>query len=269
MSANDREWGHYRDLARDNAMLDGTRERELLSLAKSGDEPATRELVASHMRLVVQVASAYARDGISAHDLVSEGTTGLMEAVRRFDLARDTRFATYAGWWVRACVRQHALANRRIVGMPDTRAARVARARLRSTERALTQELGRHPSRSELASALGISELDIELVESAFSARDVPIVQSGAGSFELPDDTDGPEQAVARAEAQAQRRTRVKDALAALSPRERELVCGHLYTDDGQSLAQLGRAIGVSRQRAGQILSGACKKLRVELACVA
>jgi RNA polymerase sigma-32 factor len=270
VSANDRELGAYRRLARSRALLDAERERALLRHAKEGDAGATRELVECHMRLVVQVASAYARDGISVHDLVGEGVLGLMEAVRRFDLEQPVRFASYAAWWVRACVGRHALANRRIVGMPDTRAARLARTRLRGTERALSQELGRKPACDELAAALGISEADVEQVDAALSGRDVVLVHDGStSSFEPPDEHDGPEQAVANAESEAQRTRDVQYALAGLDPRERAIVCEHLYTEHAASLTELGRSLGMSRQRAGQILAGACEKLRTELSRVA
>ena len=141
MSQNDGDWGRYRHTAREKPLLEAKQERKLLERARAGDRGAVSELADSHMRLVVQVAARYARDGLSAHDLVAEGTLGLLEAIGRFDLSRDTRFAAYAAWWVRACVRQHALQNRRIVGMPNSRGARIVSARLRSTERRLTQSL--------------------------------------------------------------------------------------------------------------------------------
>lgn len=221
------------------------------------------------MRLVVQIASRYARDGLGTHDLVSEGVLGLMEAVRRFDLARETRFASYAGWWVRACVRRYALANRRIVGVPSTRGARIARARLRGTERTLTQRLGRRPTLAELAEALGVSEHDVELVDVALSSRDVSLAPHDHASIEFPDDTLGPEQAFAEAEHQRVCERSVERALTALSDRERALVREQFFEEDGKSLADLGRALGVSRQRAGQILAVARDKLRAQLVAVA
>jgi RNA polymerase sigma-32 factor len=267
---NHGDWAHYRQVARTKPLLGAREERTLLELAKAGNQRATAELVESHMRLVVQVASSYARNGLSVHDLVSEGMLGLMEAIRRFDLSRDTRFASYAAWWVRACVRQHAFANRGIVRMPDSRGARVARARMRREERSLTQELGRKPSHAELARALGVSEHDVQLVDAALSGSDLSIAPAEPGyAFEPLDETWGPEQAVAEAEHAAQRSTHVKKAIARLSDREKAVVCEHVYTDDGHSLAHLGRRLGVSRQRAGQILAGAREKLRVELSCVA
>lgn len=263
------EWTRYRMAAKNRPLLPAGAERTLLEQARAGCPKATRALVESHMRLVVQTASGYARDGLSVHDLMAEGTLGLMEAIRRFDLTRDSRFASYATWWVRACIRRHALCNRRIVGMPDSRGARLARARLRGTERRLTQELGRKPSYRELASALGVSEDDVVLVDTALSSRDVPILLGEVDTFEPRCDSFDPEQAVAEAEAHEKRTRTVQSALDALSERERALVCDHLYREDAKSLAELGRMLGVSRQRAGQILEGARQKLRAELQQVA
>jgi len=222
------------------------------------------------MRLVVQVASRYAREGLSAHDLVSEGVLGLMEAVRRFDMAHDARFASYAAWWVRACVRRYALPNRRIVGGPSTRGARIARARLRQTERMLTQQLGSRPTRGEIAQHLGVAEHDVELVEVALTSRDVSLTaEDQSGSLDLPDETASPEQVVAEAEHQAACEQSIRCALTGLSERERAVVREQFFEEDGKSLADLGRALGVSRQRAGQILAGARDKLRARLEAVA
>jgi len=262
------DWGRYRHKAREKPLLSAELERSLLKRAQVGDQRAVHELVESHMRLVVQVASRYAREGLSAHDLVSEGVLGLMEAVRRFDLAHDARFASYSAWWVRACVRRYALANRRIVGGPSTRGARIARARLRQTERLLAQRFSRRPTRAELAEQLGVAEHDVELVEVALSSRDVSLTteeQTGAGTLDLADETASPEQAVAEAEHQAACERSIHRALTGLSDRERAVVREQFFEEDGKSLADVGRALGVSRQRAGQILAGARDKLRARL----
>jgi RNA polymerase sigma-32 factor len=266
--SNSSEWTRYRSQAKARALLAARDEHDLLARAKAGDRAATRVLVDSHMRMVVQVASRYARDGLSVQDLVSEGVLGLLEAIRRFELERGSRFASYAAWWVRAFVRLHALSNRRIVGIPDTRGARLARSRLRSTERMLTQRLGERPSPQQIAAELGISERDVELVETALSGRDVTIAHAD-DAFDPRDESAGPEQAFAEREAEAVLCGQIRRALDRLSARERTLISEHLYAEDVQSLAHLGRELGVSRQRAGQILADARKKLRAELSCVA
>ena len=264
------DWGYYRHQAREKPLLDAAREHELLCRAQRGDARATTELVESHMRLVVQIASRYSREGLSTHDLVGEGVLGLMEAVRRFDISRETRFASYAAWWVRACVRRFALANRRIVGVPSTRGARIARAKLRTVERALSQRLGRRPSRGELAGELHVSEQDVELVEAALSSRDVSLTAEDDGTaLALPDETTNPEHEFAEAEHMSYCARTVADALTTLSDRERTVVHEQFFEEDGKSLSDLGRDLGVSRQRAGQILAVARGKLRAGLVAVA
>jgi RNA polymerase sigma-32 factor len=171
---------------------------------------------------------------------------------------------------VRACVRRYALANRRIVGVPSTRGARIARARLRGTERQLTQQLGRKPTLAELAESLGVSEHDVELVDVALSSRDVSLAPyDNSSAVEFADEGIGPEQEFADAEHQSVCEETVEKALTALSERERALVREQFFEEDGKSLADLGRALGVSRQRAGQILAVARDKLRAQLIAVA
>jgi RNA polymerase sigma factor (sigma-70 family) len=251
-------------------MLEVGRERELLVQAQRGDQRALAELIDCHMRLAVKVASRYARDGLSAHDLVSEGVLGLLEAVRRFDLRHQTRFASYAGWWVRAFIRRYALANRRIVGVPTTRGARVARARLRQTERELTQSLGRKPERDEIAQALGISEHDVELVDVALSYRDVSLtVQEGSQTYEPIDDQLGPEESFEEHERRMRMESAVTDAMRLLTTREQTVLSKQFFSEAGESLSSVGRELGVSRQRVGQILAGAREKLRGKLEAVA
>jgi RNA polymerase sigma-32 factor len=264
------QWGRYRHSARNRPMLEVERERELLVQAQRGDQRALTELIDCHMRLAVKVASRYARDGLSAHDLISEGVLGLLEAVRRFDLRHQTRFASYAAWWVRAFIRRYALANRRIVGVPTTRGARVARARLRQTERELTQRLGRAPQRDEIALSLGISEHDVELVDVALSHRDVSLtVSEGAQAFEPIDEQPGPEESFVEHEGRARMQEAVADAMGLLSTRERTVLSKQFFSDAGDSLSSMGRELGVSRQRVGQILAGAREKLRGKLEAVA
>jgi DNA-directed RNA polymerase sigma subunit (sigma70/sigma32) len=154
--------------------------------------------------------------------------------------------------------------------VPSTRGARIARARLRGTERELTQKLGRKPTLAELAESLGVSEHDVELVDVALSSRDVSLASHDhAAPIEFADDSVGPEQEFAEAEHQRVCEHTVERALTALSERERALVREQFFEEDGKSLADLGRALGVSRQRAGQILAVARDKLRAQLVAVA
>jgi RNA polymerase sigma factor (sigma-70 family) len=267
VSAND-DWRRYRRNAASKALLEPAHERSLIERAQAGDRSAVTELVDSHMRLVIQISARYARAELSAHDLTAEGVLGLLEAITRFDTRRETRFGGYAAWWVRAYVHRHAADNRRIIGMPSSRAARLIESKLRGTESRLTQTLGRAPSRLEVAEALDVAEHDVDLVMEALYARDLAIVRDPQEqhSVELADPDGDPEEALAAAELEAVRLRSLNRALAALDEREQTLVRQHLYTDDKQTLAEVGRGLGISRQRAAQILEGARQKLRSNLA---
>ncbi len=267
MAQPSEDWRGYRRAAQEAPLLQGEVERVLLRAAQQHDASAVREIVASHMRLVVDVASRHARPGLSAHDLVAEGIVGLLEAVRRFDLAHTTRFSSYAVWWVRARISHYALANRRIVGMPSTRGARTARAGLHGAVRTLTQQLARAPSVAELADALGVREDEVAAVERALSGRDVSLSQREPG--EPADEHPGPERLVADAEEASLCHEALRQAFAFLTERERHVVRQRLADDGTLSLTELGRELGVSRQRAGQILATACEKLRGSMGHVA
>lgn len=248
-------------------MLDADVEREYLRRIQVQDDPeALRELLDAHLRLVVAMAARFARSGVSVAELVAEGNLGLVEAARRFDADKGTRFSTYAGWWVRARISRFALGNRRIVAAPSTRNARKLFASLRSAERRLLQEVGERPSREMIAAATGTSADDVAMVESALSARDVPVGPTDDGTaVELDSSRPSPEQEIAEAE-ESERRTRIVAlALESLDRREREVVQRRILEDDGETLAEIGRVLGLSRERVRQIEARAKRKLRAAL----
>ena len=248
-------------------MLDAELERAYLQRIQSQDDPeALRQLLDAHLRLVVAMAARFARTGVSLAELVAEGNLGLVEAARRFDPAKGTRFSTYAGWWVRARISRFALGNRRIVAAPSTRNARKLFASMRSAERRLQQEGCDRPSREAIAAATGTSPEDVAMVESALSARDVPVgpAEDGA-SLELDSHDPSPEPQIWVA-VERERRTRI-GALALQPPdrREREVVQRRILEDDGETLAEIGRVLGLSRERVRQIEARAKRKLRAAL----
>jgi RNA polymerase sigma-32 factor len=245
-------------------MLSPERERELLELALRGDRDATHQLVQSHMRLVLKIATRYERVGISSEDLVSEGVLGLLEALGRFELARGVRFAGYAAWWIRARIGQYAFANRRSVAVPSTRHARSVVREFDRAERRLAQNLSRAPSHEELAQEIGVPVVDLGEVRAALHARDLPLDQP-----QLADEGASPEQLVAQKQLELRRCAYVEAALGRLSARERTLVSEQYLAEDGRSLSELGQDFGVSRQRLGQVLSHARQKLKSELIHVA
>lgn len=142
----------------DGAFLSAERERALLAdYAAHRDPDALGELLRAHLPLVTRIARRHRLETIRQEDLIAEGMLGLLEAARRFEPTFGARFASYAAHWASAFIRRHALAHRRIVVLPDTRAARRVLGRAGRTEPQLASRLGRAPtedsSRSPSASS--------------------------------------------------------------------------------------------------------------------
>jgi len=256
---------------KDPPLLDAETERALAEAVRDGCPVALDRLLQSHLRLVRSLARRYEGYGVSSEDLLGEGYLALVEAARRFDPDRGARFATYAAWWIRAHLRSHTLENRRIVSSPSTRAARKILGRLRSTERALAQKLGRPATREEVAAELGVKPKDVEMVQSSLAARDVALgVREGGRTIELPDAAQTPEQRVAQQELRQFHGEAVRRALTRLDAREREIVERRMLHDDPDTLASLGERLGLSRERVRQLERRAQDKLRSALyGCVA
>ncbi len=247
-------------------LLGAEEEREAIRRFQRGDRAALERVVRAHLRLVLAIVERYAHHGVPMEDLIGEGIVGLMEAARRFEDDKGSRFGTYAAWWVRAYVRRYALQNRRIVSVPSTRAARRVLWGMRRAEREIAQREGRSASREEVAERLGVTSEDVEMVVAAMGGADVPIgVQVEGRGFDVPDDCPSPEDCAVEWERRERLGARVAEAIARLDCREREIVRRRLLEEEGVSLASLGQRFGVSRERVRQLQRRAESKLRSAL----
>ncbi len=246
-------------------MLSHTQEIELAKRIERGDKEAVQQFVLANLRLVVSIAKRYVGRGLTLLDLIQEGNIGLMRAVQRYDWRRGHRFSTHATWWIRQAISRAVADKGRAIRLPvyvNTALNRVRRERQR-----LVQELGRDPSEEELAQAVGIEVHRLHELESAPGA---PIsLESPVGEDEeqelgdvLADEASTSPEEVATAHTLTQE---VRDVLAdVLTPRE-QLVLelrfglgnGHTYP-----LEQVGRQLGITRERVRQIEAGALAKLR-------
>jgi RNA polymerase primary sigma factor len=242
--------------------LDNAERRRLEREEIHGDE-ARERLVRFNLRLALSIARRYAGRGLPLEDLMQEGTLGLLRAAERYDPDLGYRFSTYATWWIRQAVRRALVEQGRSVRLPEHLVGLLGR--LQRAALAIEQQKGRPATAAELAEAL---ETTVDKVEAALKASlmpaslDAPVTEDGATLAEVVAD-DGPT-AGEVAEDRALR-TAVREALNGLTDRER-LVVELRHGLDGKpprTLAEVGEALGISRERARQLEAQALRKLRL------
>ncbi|MCJ7619935.1 MAG: sigma-70 family RNA polymerase sigma factor [Anaerolineae bacterium] len=292
LRSNDRLLGarKYRPLAEKS-------ESEAFDRFRAVDELATfsrKVLVVANLRLVVSVAKQYVGRGISFLDVIQEGNIGLLRAVEKFDYRRGFKFSTYATWWIRQGIGRAIADQGRTIRIPIHVVEDINRV-LRISRR-LTQEFGREPSADEIALDMEdlLSDEDKEDIERAQSigepldpvlqrrwrkaaakVRRIIRISEEPMSLEMPIGTGedssladfiedesipGPIDTASR----ELLREQMRDLLDSLSPREREVLELRFGLDDGQArtLEEVGRIVGVTRERVRQIEAKALRKLR-------
>ena len=264
---------HYIDAVRRIAVLDRETEHDIAVRATAGDGEARKALVRANLRFVVAIALSYRRYGIRVADLIAEGNLGLMIAAGKFDAERGTRFVTYAGYWIRALILDLIVRATTMVGAGSGPLRSKLFFRLRR-ERARIGNLvpDAHERNALLAQRFETSEEKMEEMLRRLDARDVSLDQpvhaeSGVTMLDALEDDAGvsPEVATALHENDGRVKERLKAALSRLDVRERYIVQQRYMNDEEVSLAEIGRELGVSRERARQLEARAKQKLREQL----
>jgi RNA polymerase sigma-32 factor len=228
--------------------------------------------VRANLRFVVAIALSYRRYGIRISDLIAEGNLGLMIAAGKFDAERGTRFVTYAGYWIRALILDLIVRASTMVGAGSGPLRSKLFFRLRR-ERARVGNLSLEAGERNalLAERFETSEEKMAEMLRRLDARDVSLDQpvhaeSGMTMLDsLEDDTTTPEQNAASIESEGRVKERLQTALSRLDKRERYIVEQRYMGDEEVSLAEIGRELGVSRERARQLEARAKQKLREQL----
>ena len=235
-------------------LLTAAQEVELAKRIERGDPEAKERMIQSNLRLVVSIAKNYRNQGLPFLDLIQEGTLGLIRAVEKFDWRRGFKFSTYATWWIRQAVARALADKARTIRMPVHIVERLQK--INRADRLLWTQLGREPTLEEIADEASLTVqqvLEVRAAARASTSLDAPVGDADDAVFGdfVAGDEPLPEEAVElhlRSEA-------LRRALAALPEREREVVAMRygLSGAEPQTLEEIGRRLGLTRERVRQI----------------
>jgi RNA polymerase sigma-32 factor len=242
---------------------------------KNGDLLEADRLIRANLRYVVAIALTYRRYGLSLAELVAEGNFGLVHAVGKFNPERGTRFVTYAAYWIRAYMLNYVIRSWSMVGVGSGPLRSKLFFRLRRERARIANLVGEgEVAERMLAERFGESKDKIMGLANRLEARDVSLDARlfDDGSVAMLDtlESEAPsqEETVANNQSRALLERNLTVALTELDPRERFIVKTRMMADvdDALSLAEIGRRLGVSRERARQLEARAKRKLRDRLA---
>jgi len=249
---------------RRSTLLNFKQEQELGKRVQAGDEQARQIMIESNLRLVISIGKRYINRGFPFSDIVEEGNLGLIKAVEKFNYKRGFRFSTYASWWIRQYIERAIINQGKLVRLPVHVVERLNRYMGKVEQ--LVQELGREPMAHEVAKKMKTNEeeiLDLKQLARTTCSLDSPINDSTDTFLRdviedpmcmSPDDTaDG-----------VRRRTELMSWVKELPEKEQTVIVSRfgLDGDESKTLEEIGRAMGLTRERVRQIETTALVRLR-------
>ena len=242
-------------------------EIRLAALIKKGDKAARSLMIRSNLRLVVKIAHDYSNFGLPLLDLISEGNIGLMKAVERFDPKKGGKLSTYGAWWIKQSIKR-ALANQsKTIRLPVHLVDKISKMRRVSLQ--MSEELGRDPTDDELAEEIGISSSKVSQLKAAAirpASLDAPISDDDSTVF---GEMVGDEDSLTPYEQLRDKNmlSEIDDLLSVLDERERKIIFSRFGMNGGrsQTLEEVGKKFGVTRERIRQLQNIALLKLRQAL----
>ena len=268
---NDNSLAAYFEKIKTFPVLTEEQEKELVTdLQQNGNMQAAQILVTSHLRLAAKIALTYRRYGLPLADIISEANLGLMQAVKKFDLSKKVRLATYAIWWIKASINDYILRSWSLVKIGTS----AAQKKLFYNLKRIKNKLGIYDNK-ELAPQ-EVKAIAQELVVNEDDVKEMNMRLGGDTSLNVNvsdedeneridlvvDKSQNIEERVARHQEAAYKKTILLQCLAQLNEREQYIVKNRLLTEDPQTLNEVGEKFGISRERVRQIEEAAFKKLQ-------
>ncbi len=248
----------------DTPLLSAEEERELAERVAMGDPIARDHMVKANLRLVVNIARGYLGKGLSLEDLIEEGNLGLMRAVEGFDGMMDTRFSTYASYWIKQSIRRAVMNNGKPIRLPAYMVSLLSK--WKRAQAILADRLGRQPTHEEIGKALRLSKRKIGIVAKAIRVNNLS-PQGDTPSDEGPalDDllTDDRSKAPEAQLIESDDLDRIFEHIGELDDREAMVIRMRfgLASYDPMTLREVGENLGLTRERVRQLEGQALQKL--------
>ncbi len=249
-------------------LLSAAEERELAARVLGGDTEARDRMVRANLRLVVNIARGYSGKGLPLDDLVSEGNMGLMRAVEGFDPNMNTRFSTYASYWIKQSIKRAIINTAKTVRIPAYMAELLTKWR-RATNK-LADELGRTPTQEEIAKFLGLSKKKLSIIKKAIRVANAGSqADQGDATWSIEEMLSDDRAKTPDAElGETDDLKQVLHLLEQMDPREATVLRMRfgLNDEEPKTLKEIGECLGLTRERVRQIEGEALAKLNEGLA---
>jgi len=247
----------------ETSLLSADEEKELAVRIGGGDNEARDRMVRANLRLVVNIARGYSGKGLALQDLIEEGNLGLLRAVEGFDPNMNTRFSTYASYWIKQSIKRALVNTAKTIRIPAYMVELLAKWR-RATNQ-LQDELARAPTNEEVARFLGLPKKKLNIIKKAIRVyNSVPQSDQGEAGWSIDEMLmDGRTKTPDTEMVETDDLKRVMELLGRMDPREAKVLRMRFGLDDEEprTLKEIGECLGLTRERVRQIESEALAKL--------